>query len=321
MPVTMSSSPTGIGSGIAARGELSLLSYRSSGSICAHPQAENSSPVYATAPDSPVQQRWSLDSIDWHAIQSDAARKSEALFYLVAAASFIESTTDRYTRNLIDQFHGDGEITSWLERHWLPEEIQHGHALRRYVQIAWPNFEWARVYESFLEEFSAYCGADGLEPTRTREMASRCVIEMGTAGFYTTLSRISHDPVLATIALRIAEDEIRHYKHFYRYFRRYQQTEPASRRAIFGALLNRLTKINGEDSVIAMKHLYRARHSSEHLDNRICRTLRQRSRQLIRPHFPYRMCVQMLLKPLGLGPRTRHVVVPITVTLARWIVP
>jgi hypothetical protein len=144
---------------------------------------------------------------------------------------------------------------------------------------------------------------------------------MGTAGFYTALSRISHDPVLATIAHRIAEDEIRHYKRFYRYFCRYQQTEPASRRAVFGALLHRLRMIESEDSVVVMKHLYRARHPGERLDNHICRTLRRRSRQLIRPHFPYRMCVQMLLKPLGLGPRARHIVVPITETLARWIVP
>ena len=38
----------------------------------------------------------------------------------------MESTTDHYTSNLIAQFHGDTEITSWLQQHWLPEEIQHG---------------------------------------------------------------------------------------------------------------------------------------------------------------------------------------------------
>jgi Fatty acid desaturase len=233
----------------------------------------------------------------------------------------MESTTDRYTRNLIDQFSGDDEITSWLEQHWLPEELQHGHALRRYVQIAWPNFEWDRVYESFLGEFSAYCCADGLEPTRTRELASRCVVETGTASYYTTLSRISRDPVLATISRRIAEDEIRHYKHFYRYFCRYQQAEPASRRAVFSALWRRLRMIDGEDSVIAIKHLYRANHPEDQLDNTIYRNLRRRSRQLMRPHFPQRMCVQMLLKPLGLGPRVGRIVIPITETIARRIVP
>jgi hypothetical protein len=45
--------------------------------------------------------------------------------------------------------------------------MQHRHALRGYVQIVWPNFNWDRVYTSFLDEFSAHCGPDELEPTRT----------------------------------------------------------------------------------------------------------------------------------------------------------
>src|SRR5260370_10093752 len=109
---------------------------------------------------SPLRQRWSLDSINWRAIRRNEVGEPDALFYLVAAASFMESTTDRYTRNLIDQFFGDDEITSWLERHWLPEELQHGHALRRHVQIACPNFEWDRVYESLLQELSPYYSAN-----------------------------------------------------------------------------------------------------------------------------------------------------------------
>jgi rubrerythrin len=270
---------------------------------------------------SPLQQRWSLDSIDWRAIRKNSTGEPDALFYLVAAASFIESTTDRYTRNLIDQFSGDDEITAWLEQHWLPEELQHGRALRRYVQIAWPNFEWDRVYESFLGEFSAFCHPDGLEPTRTRELASRCVVETGTAGYYTTLSRISDDPVLATISRWIAEDEIRHYKHFYRYFRRYQQAEPENRYTVSRALLNRLRTTDDEDSAISIKHLYMANNPGGVVDDCAYRNLRHSTRQLIRPHFPYRMCVQMFLKPLGLGARARRIAVPIVETLARRVVP
>ncbi len=268
-----------------------------------------------------LRQHWSLDSIDWGAVRSDTAGEPDAFFYLIAAASFIESATDRYTANLIAQFRGEDEITGWLEQHWLPEELQHGQALRRYVQIAWPNFDWDRAYAAFLDEFSAYCCADELEPTRTREMASRCIVEMGTASYYTTLSRISRDPALATIARRISEDEIRHYKYFYRYFRRYQQIEPASRSAVFGALFNRLRMIDGQDGVIAVKHLYASVHPGEPFDRRTYRTLRSNSRYLVRPHFPHRMCVQMLLKPLGLGPRTHRIALPLTETLARWIVP
>jgi hypothetical protein len=267
-------------------------------------------------------QHWSLDSIDWRAIRSDLLNdESDVLFYLVAASSFLESTTDRYTANLVAQFRGDDEITAWLEQHWLPEELQHGRALRRYMQIAWPDFEWDRVYRSFLAEFAAHCCADELEPTRGREMASRCVVEMGTASYYTTLSRLSRDPVLASIARHIANDEIRHYKHFYRYFCQYRKAEATSRPATFAALFNRLRMIEGQDSVIAMKHLYQARHPGEPFDIRICRDLRRGSRRLIQPHFPHRMCVQMLLKPLGLGPRARRIALPIAEMVARRIVP
>src|SRR5579863_6050085 len=253
------------------------------------------------APVSSAQQRWSLDSINWRAIRHDAVGEPDALFYLVAAASFMESTTDRYTRNLIDQFSDDSEITDWLEQHWLPEEAQHGLALRRYVEFAWPDFAWDRVYAAFLDEFSAYCSVDGLEPTRTREMASRCIVEMGTASYYTTLSRLGCDPVLTTIAHCIAEDEIRHYKHFYRYYCKYQQISPEGRLGVFRALLNRLRMIDGDDSFITMKHLYRARNPGASFDQGVYRDLRRRSRQPIQQHFPHRMCVKMLLKPLELS--------------------
>jgi hypothetical protein len=135
------------------------------------------------------------------------------------------------------------------------------------------------------------------------------------------LSRISHDPVLAAISRWIAEDEIRHYKHFYRYFRRYQQSEPANRYEVSCALLNRLQKTNGEDSIIALKHLYMANHPDKRADDFVYRNLRYSSRQLIRPNFPYRMCVQMLLKPLGLSPRVGRAVIRLTETIARRIVP
>src|SRR5713101_9407018 len=69
---------------------------------------------------------WSLADIPWHAIRHDAVPHGEALFFLVAAASLMESATDLYTQNLIEYFVGDDEVTSWLEQHWLPEELQHG---------------------------------------------------------------------------------------------------------------------------------------------------------------------------------------------------
>jgi hypothetical protein len=274
-----------------------------------------------TADTGPAQPRWSLDSIDWVSLHREAVADNEALFYLIAAASFVEATTDLYTQNLIDYFAADEEITAWLKAHWLPEELQHGRALRRYVQLAWPDFDWDGVYQRFLPEYTAQCADDGLEPTRAREMASRCCVEMGTASYYRTLSRMTDEPVLTQLARHIADDEVSHYKHFYKYLKKYQSREGERRGGIARALWNRLMMIDGADSRIAMGHIYRERHPGQPFDERLYRKIRRGARTLIQPHFPHRMCVQMLLKPLGLGRRVHSVALPVFEAVARRVVP
>jgi hypothetical protein len=269
----------------------------------------------------PAQPRWSLDGIDWAALRRNSVVDNEAMFYLIAAASFVEATTDLYTQNLLDYFAEDDEITEWLRVHWLPEELQHGRALRHYVQLAWPDFDWDGIYADFLPEYSAQCANDGLEPTRSREMASRCCVEMGTASYYRTLSRMTDEPVLSSLARHIADDEVNHYKHFYRYLKKYQAQEGQGRGAIARALWNRLMMIDGADSRIAMSHIYRARHPGRPFDERLYREFRRTSRPLIQHHFPHRMCVQMLLKPLGLGRRVHHFALPVVEAVARRVVP
>src|SRR5262245_56500169 len=100
-----------------------------------------------------ARRHWSLDDIPWHAIRHDTMTRNQGFFYLIASASLMESATDLYTQNLIDFFAGDKEVTSWLEHYWLPEELQHGRALRRYVEVAWPDFHWEPAYRRFVEEF------------------------------------------------------------------------------------------------------------------------------------------------------------------------
>jgi rubrerythrin len=267
-----------------------------------------------------ARRHWSLDDIPWQTIQRDVVGRNEALFYMVASASLMESATDLYTANLIEYFAGDDEVTSWLERHWLPEELQHGRALRRYVETAWPDFPWEAVREHFVEEFRPFCD-EALEPARGLEMASRCVVETGTASFYTTLSRASPDPVLAQLTRRIAEDEIRHYKHFYRYFRKYREIERPARGEVAPALWRRLRMTGGEDRLIVLKHVHRARHPRVPFDTAVYRRVQRQCRAILRPHFPVEMSVRMVLKPLALGRRTQRVAVPVVTALARRVVP
>jgi len=274
----------------------------------------------ALADLSSARRHWSLDDIPWHAIRHDAVVRNKAFFYLVASASLMESATDLYTENLIDFFVGDAEVTSWLEDYWLPEELQHGRALRRYVEIAWPEFDWEPAYRRFVEEFRPFCDV-ALESTRSLEMASRCVVEMGTASYYTTLSRSSPEPVLSVLTRRIVEDEVRHYKHFYRFFRKYRGVESPSRAAVVPALWRRLRMSGGDDSFIVLKHVYTARHPGDPFDLGVYRNLRGECRDVVRDHFPHEMSVRMLLKPLGLGPRTQRAALPLALALARRLVP
>jgi rubrerythrin len=268
--------------------------------------------------DPVTRQHWSLDDIPWHAIRRDAVAPAETLFYLLASASLMESATDLYTKNLIDFFAGDEEVTSWLADHWLPEELQHGRALRRYVEVAWPQFDWEPARGRFVEEFRPFCDV-ALEPSRSLEMASRCVVETGTASYYRTLSRASPDPVLGTLTRHIAEDEVRHYKHFYRFFRKYQDKEAPSRTAVLPALWRRLRMTGGDDSYIVLKHVYTTRHPGEPFDIEAYRRVRRQSRALLQDHFPHEMTVRMLLKPLGLGPRIQRMALPVIAALARHV--
>ena len=54
----------------------------------------------------------------------------EELYLLLVGASFVATASDLYTRNRVEQFRGDAEVSSWLTRQWEPQELQHGQALR-----------------------------------------------------------------------------------------------------------------------------------------------------------------------------------------------
>ena len=250
---------------------------------------------------------WTLDDIPWRDIRRDLVAPSDALYYMVTTASLIESATHLYAHNLVAHFSSDSEAVGWLARNWEPEELQHGRALREYVKHVWPEFDWETVYGSFLSEFSAACKVDALLPQLSLELASRCVVEMGTASYYTALSKASGDPVLSVLAQHIFEDEVGHYKHFYKYFLRHQEIERTSRSKILGALWHRLKMIEGEDGYIALKYAYLARYPGRLYDARIYRRELKIIRKFSARHFPIPMSVKMLLKPLDLAPIAQHV--------------
>jgi hypothetical protein len=246
--------------------------------------------------------RWRLEDIDFDAVDPAAVAGDTPLFYIVVAASFVEMASDVYTGNLSRYYADDAEVTQWLTTEWEPEEIQHGRSLRAYARAAWPQFDWDRAYAGFVEEYAARCTLDEFEPTPGLEMAARCVVETGTATLYRMLHAYAREPVLRQLIGHIKADEVRHYSHFYRYFRRYQADAPAPRRRILAAVFRRVAEARNDDAEIAFRHVHRVREPGAPYRPADYRKFKAQARALMRDHFPFEMAVRMLSRPLALPP-------------------
>ncbi|MDF1485940.1 ferritin-like domain-containing protein [Ramlibacter sp. H39-3-26] len=252
--------------------------------------------------------RWKVEDLDFSRIALSEVRADENLFYLASCASFVESGSDLYTRNLVNYFQGDEEVSAWLSGHWEPEELQHGRALRAYVAHVWPEFDWESAYRSFLAEYATYCRVDLLAPTRALEMAARCVVETGTATYYGALARSTAEPVMRDLARRIAADEANHYRHFYGFFQRYRTQERPGRARVLATLGRRTLELKSEDADCAVRHVVRARCPERAADRDYVRRLRERMNSTIRRNLRPDATLRMLMRPLELPPRVQAVI-------------
>lgn len=256
---------------------------------------------------------WSMEAIPYDNLDRAVVRDDALLFAILTSASFIEITSDLYTDNLVEFFDGDHAVVDWLTHHWEPEELQHGAALKRYVQIAWPEFDWDTAYRDFILEYKCCCSVDQLNSTRALEMTARCVVEAGTASFYRMLSDAAPEPVLREIVTRISADEVRHYKNFYHFFLRYRESEQPGRAAVLKTLYSRVMEVDNEDVKIAFKHVFLARYPQADFPKNAYEDFRVGVRRIAQRHFPHDMAMKMFLKPLQLAPAIgRAVLRPVT---------
>lgn len=256
----------------------------------------------------PRKSRWSIEDLDFAQIALDRARADETLFYLACSASFIESGSHLYTSNLIDYFHGDDEVTAWLRQHWEPEELQHGRALESYVRRVWPEFDWDQAFAGFMAEYANYCKVELLAATRGLEMAARCVVETGTATYYGALSRATSEPVMRRLASLIARDEVNHYKHFYRFFRRYRGQEGLGRARVFATLGRRTMELKSEDADCAIRHIARQRAPGRAADQDYLRRVSAAMNRQVRLNLSPGATLKMLMRPLELPARVQAAV-------------
>jgi hypothetical protein len=232
------------------------------------------------------------------------------VFYIVVSASFVEITSDLYTRNLSDFFRGDEDILGWIGDVWQREELGHGAQLKNYVHAAWPDFDWDAAYQRFFDEFSPECAPTAMAASRRQELVALCVVETGTASLYRMLAESTHEPGLRRITTNIANQEIGHYKQFLRHFLRYRSREEMSVVAILRAVWAQVTAIAGIDAYLAFKHVYLSRNPGVEFTPSAYKAFRTACRKLSSRHFPHRMAVKMLLRLL-----------PLPLTLERMIVP
>jgi hypothetical protein len=246
---------------------------------------------------------WRYQDIDFSRVDRSLIADDEDLFFLLCASSFIESGSDLYTSNLASFFDGDSTITDWLNQHWESEELQHGRALKAYIQAVWPDFDWDLAFQRFFDEYSRTCTVEEFEKTRALEMAARCVVETGTATLYRAISDFAREPVLKELTGRIRADEVRHYKHFYQYFREYNAREGNSRWTVLRALLRRVLEIKNDDAEIALRHAFAIRYPDAPGGDARLKAMTSRVSRMVRRNLSAEMCVKMLLKPLDLPAR------------------
>ena len=245
--------------------------------------------------------RWRMEDISYAQIDRSLIEGDEDLFYLLMSASFIETGSDTYAANLGEHYAGYPEIQHWLQGEWEHEELQHGAALRRYVETVWPSFPWQEAYDSFFAEYSQLCTVEELFSDRRLEMVARCVVETGTTAYYHTLRELSHEPVLTQLLSQIRNDEIGHFKYFLAGFKSLQQQAPVGRMRIAGTLYSRLKELRDSDSDVALRHVFAHKGELFSQPQREFTDVAKRVYRLISTGLPADLAVHMLLKPLLLS--------------------
>ena len=228
---------------------------------------------------------WRLEDLPLDRIDFTRIRGREDMLFVLAAASFVEYASDTYAGNLAT-FVGEPDMAEWLSERWEPEEVQHGRALRAYVEAVWPAFDWEAAYARFFDEYKLLCGTEGYASSRGLEMAARCIVETGTSTIYRALRDLADEPVLKRLCEHIRSDEVRHYKHFLQFFDRFDAHEKNGRYRIVAELKSRLVEARHSDAEIGLWHAFALVYPRRARDGERFVAMQSRVARMVRPHYP-----------------------------------
>ena len=195
------------------------------------------------------EKHWSLDDIAWD--RFDRSRVDPELLKIAKAAALVEYNSADYAAYLCNVFPDD-EVFKKEAQRWAVEEIQHGEALGRWAQMADPDFDFDGAVERFRDGYRIPIEAtSSVRGSRSGELMARCIVEVGTSSYYGSLADSTEEPVFKDICLRIAADELRHYKLFYSHLRRYLEREKISRLRRFLIALGRMHETEDDELAYA----------------------------------------------------------------------
>jgi hypothetical protein len=243
---------------------------------------------------------WTLDDIAWD--RFDTERVDHDLVPIVKAASLVEGNGAAYARHLCLVFGDDPQFRESARR-WGEEEDRHGLALGRWAALADPEFDFAAALARFRDGYRIDFGQEtSRRGSRCGEMIARCIVETGTSSYYSALYEAAREPVLKEICRRIAADELRHFKLFYKTMQRYREREAVGLADRLAVAVRRLAEASDDELAYAY---YAANDGARHYDRRRCsRAYMRRAYAVYRRHHVERG-VAMIMKAVGLAPQGR----------------
>jgi hypothetical protein len=244
--------------------------------------------------------RWTLDDIPWN--QFDPSKVNADLLKIVKAASLVEYNAGDYGAYLDNVFQGDADFRE-AARIWVDEEIQHGKALGQWAKLADPDFDLDVAIQRFRDNFRIDVDADAsIRGSRAGELIARCMVETGTSSYYSALAEAADEPVLKAVCLKIAADELRHYKLFYTHLKGYLEQENMG---LFGRLRVAIGRISEtEDDELACAYYAANAEAGAPYDRlHYSREYLSRAYGYYQHHHMERV-VAMVFKACGLRPQT-----------------
>lgn len=192
---------------------------------------------------------WKIIDLPWDSF--DASKVDIDLLKIVKAAALVEYNAGDYATYLCNVFPDDGAFR-WDMQEWAEEETQHGRALGMWAQRADPTFDFKSAFTRYATGYRINVGADSsIRGSKTGELVARCIVETGTSSYYTALADATEEPVLKSLCQHIAADELRHYKMFHTYLKRYLEQENLGRIARLRIGLGRVKESEDDELAFA----------------------------------------------------------------------